>query len=221
MPLPKNTAHSVNIQYDTDRSMDIYYQLHKFGNEHVFEGRLPTPQILPKTLSKNHCLFVGQFIDHISGLPYDRIHINQRGALHDSFAFRIVSFLDAMVSQEQYHYGVPSCRTSYRNKERADLSKRIGLIPSSTGGEGGKETGEGIKFYMQDGGAIDKLIQYLLSLGYEATWQERTPEPKKKDSGGKRINYICPISECKKNYQSGIDVFWECPEHKILSVVRE
>jgi predicted SprT family Zn-dependent metalloprotease len=60
----------------------------------------------------------------------------------------------------QYDFGKPS-RTNYHNKEWAQKMEGIGLMPSNTGKEGGKKTGQGMTHYIIPDGAFIKAFNKL------------------------------------------------------------
>lgn len=75
-----------------------------------------------------------------------------------------------MVHQWQRHFGNPS-RSGYHNKEWANKMIEIGLMPSSTGEEGGLQTGQKIADYIIKGGLFDVYTQDLLSREKIIQWE--------------------------------------------------
>lgn len=122
----------------------------------------------------------------------------------------------SIVKFRQYEYGKPS-RNGYHNKEWANKMESIGLIPSHTGKEGGKKTGQNMSDYPQKGGkflaTLNKLPEsYKLPfVSIEGDYRQRLnsipltngetiasetqtpPKPKKKN----KTKYTCP--ECQAN----------------------
>lgn len=74
----------------------------------------------------------------------------------------------------QQHFGKPG-RARYHNKEWADKMQAIGLMPSSTGKEGGKRTGDRMSHYIIQGGLFDKACTQLLTQDYKISWADRFP----------------------------------------------
>ena len=60
----------------------------------------------------------------------------------------------------QWELGSPS-RNGYHNKEWADKMMEVGLIPSDTGKEGGKKTGQNMTHYIEKGGRYEKAFQKM------------------------------------------------------------
>lgn len=85
-----------------------------------------------------------------------------------------------MVHLWQHHFGTPS-RTSYHNKEWAAKMRAVGLIPSDTGRPGGKETGQKVSHYIEEGGPFALACADLLRHGYGVAWVENVATG---DAGG-------------------------------------
>jgi hypothetical protein len=85
-----------------------------------------------------------------------------------------------------------------------------GLQPTTTGEEGGQETGDGVHHYVIPDGPFDAAVNKLLTRGFTITCidmprpaqgaVEGTDEDEKKPAepkSGKRVKYTCP--RCKLN----------------------
>ena len=66
-----------------------------------------------------------------------------------------------MVHLWQHHCGKPG-RGRYHNRQWAQRMKAIGLHPSSTGKEGGQETGDSVGHYIVPGGPFEVAAHELL-----------------------------------------------------------
>ncbi len=71
----------------------------------------------------------------------------------------------------QNYYGKPS-RRSYHNREWADKMIAIGLMPSTTGRPGGKQTGQHMNDYVLAGGAFQTAAVDLMATGFG--WLDRS-----------------------------------------------
>ena len=106
----------------------------------------------------------------------------------------------------QHHHGKPG-RGRYHNREWAERMKAIGLQPSSTGKEGGQETGDSVSHYIVPGGPFDVAAHELLTtrlrdhLDREAAGSRRAAgrrsakdpiRSRTKPKSGKRVKYTCP-----------------------------
>jgi predicted SprT family Zn-dependent metalloprotease len=110
----------------------------------------------------------------------------------------------AMTHVWQHQVGKPG-RGGYHNREWAAKMRSIGLVPSDTGEEGGKQTGDCVDQYIEPGGRFSRAVEQLLASGFEITWAEvTTQKPPDSDSAGtghtgdrgsrsgKRTKYTCP-----------------------------
>ena len=82
----------------------------------------------------------------------DEICLNPRHFLTNSGDLELLQTLaHEMCHQWQQHFGTPS-RSNYHNREWAMKMHSVGLVPSSTGKPGGRETGQSMADYPQEGG---------------------------------------------------------------------
>jgi hypothetical protein len=121
----------------------------------------------------------------------------------------------------QHHFGKPS-RTTYHNKEWAAKMHQVGLIPTSTGWPGGKETGQHVTHIIEEGGPFEVVCAELMSEGYGVAWVENTPGgagSEGEDEGGEgeeapkpknKIKYTCP--GCGLNAWGKPDLWLVCGE---------
>ena len=90
-------------------------------------------------------------------------------------------------------FGKPS-RNGYHNKEWALKMREIGLLPTSTGASGGKETGQKVTHMIEPGGAFARSCAALLETGLALHWHDPHGEEdgarKKKNST--RAKFTCP-----------------------------
>lgn len=130
--------------------------------------------------------------------------------------------------------GSPS-RRGYHNKEWAKKMIEVGLMPSDTGAEGGKMTGQSVTHYVIEGGLFDRVfntlksedldalrLKYLPTLaavsfpGSRSTGEEGEEgeeeggeDPGKKKRQGVKIKYTCP---CGVNVWGKPDLKLRCNE---------
>jgi hypothetical protein len=90
--------------------------------------------------------------------------------------------------------------------------KEIGLQPSDTCAQGGKETGQTMTHYIVPGGPIAIACSALLSNGYRLVWGEVIDAAKDDGDDGKnqsnRVKYTCP--GCGVNARGKSDVALIC-----------
>jgi len=154
-------------------------------NDFLFEGRLP------------QVIFTAQRQKGVMGYFSPERWVSKQGGTCHELAINptyvgqsaLVEVLQTMVHEQchlaQYCYGKPG-RRGYHNKEWADMMESIGLMPSSTGREGGRRTGEKMNDYPVPGGRFLKECENLVAGSeFELPWVDRfsqaTALPMKKD----------------------------------------
>jgi hypothetical protein len=91
----------------------------------------------------------------------------------------------------QQHFGKPS-RTGYHNRQWAAKMIEVGLMPSDTGAEGGKPTGQHMTHYIIDGGAFECAADELLATGFRLNWQSAIWGTRPRPRGKNKVKYTCP-----------------------------
>jgi hypothetical protein len=154
---------------------EIYeFLTHVFNaiNEACFQNELPEVLLTVKGKSNVFGYYKhNAYVSH-SGQIVDEIAVNPRYFATHGFQELIMTLSHECVHAWQQHYGKPSVR-SYHNREFAEKMKSIGLMPSSTGKEGGKETGQNMAEYIIEGGLIIQLYHRLEKKGVYIPWYER------------------------------------------------
>ena len=194
----------------TKETYDRFQEAYAYFNRALFEGQLPNCLITLQRNKRSYGYFCGDRFGRADGLVTDEIALNPR-YFHERPADQLLSTLvHEMAHLWQHHGGTPG-RSSYHNREWAQRMKAIGLQPSSTGKEGGHETGDSVGHYIVPGGPFDVAAQELLMSGFAITWTEKPPEAAeapiegaegpdqepKKPKSGKRVKYTCPV--CRLN----------------------
>ena len=105
----------------------------------------------------------------------------------------------------QQHFGEPS-RSGYHNKQWADKMQEVGLMPSDTGLEGGKRTGQRVTHYIIEGGRFDVAAREFLADGFKLGWQSPVGAGKRKAPESK-VKYSCFV--CDLNA-------WAKPEVRLI-----
>jgi hypothetical protein len=96
-----------------------------------------------------------------------------------------------MVHLWQHHFGKPS-RSGYHTGDWAVKMRAIGLIPTSTGEPGGKETGQKVTHFIEPGGRFERACAAFLAsivLYHDRAGEGREPARKKKAAS--KTKYTC------------------------------
>jgi predicted SprT family Zn-dependent metalloprotease len=160
-------------------------------NQSLFEGELPECLITLQRRKSSKGYFGHQKFAHRRGSEIvDEIALNPE-TFQDRSDREIASTLvHEMTHCWQHHFGKPS-RANYHNREWADRMIALGLMPSSTGDPGGKQTGQGMTHYIVDDGAFDREWKLMAEAGFAFLYQDRAtngPERVQKQ----KARYTCP-----------------------------
>jgi hypothetical protein len=177
-------------------------------NEHLFDGQVPAKVIvvlLRKASMRGHFAEsrymhrVEQqiFIAEVAMNPDHFIDRDDRGILS--------TYVHEMVHCWQHMRGSPA-RRGYHNKEWAAKMKAIGLQPSTTGGVGGKETGQSVSHYIIPGGSFARVCDELLATGFRLNWQS-TPHSNERKPPSSKTKFTC--MRCAQNV-------WGKPETEVV-----
>lgn len=205
----------------TKETYDQFQQAYEYLNRIVFKNELPNCLITLQRRNRTYGYFSGARFGRTDGLVADEIALNPRH-FHDRPVIEVLSTLaHEMVHLWQHHHGKPG-RNRYHNRQWADRMKEIGLQPSTTGEEGGEETGDSVDHYVVSDGPFEAAVRKLLARGFSITWIEKPPvaqnAPDEESEGrdqeptetksGKRVKYTCP--RCQLNAWAKHDVRLVC-----------
>jgi len=96
---------------------------------------------------------------------------------------------------QQAHGKAP--RRSYHDRQWAGKMREIGLQPSSTGEEGGKETGQSMSHYIIPDGRYAKAYAKLAAQGFTLHWQSVPVTEQGRGKKSSKTKFTCP--HCGQN----------------------
>jgi predicted SprT family Zn-dependent metalloprotease len=183
---------AINPTQQTYKTLDDAY---RFFNKRLFKGKLPPCLITMQRSKKAYGYFAGGRFGSVDGKQVtDEIALNPSHFRSRTTEQSLSTLVHEMAHLQQHHFGKPS-RIGYHNKEWAGLMRAVGLIPSDTGAPGGREVGQKVSHYIDEGGAFDKACAELLRAGFNALyvelWSEGDAAKRKKKSASK-TRYSCP-----------------------------
>jgi hypothetical protein len=159
----------------TSQTYDNLLLAFRFMNEELFGGILPPCLITLQREKKTYGYFSGGRFKNASdnSKTTDEIALNPTYFRFDGRDDRgvISTLVHEMAHLWQHHYGKPG-RGRYHNDKWAAKMKEIGLIPSSTGQSGGKETGDRMSHYIEENGAFARAYTDLLVQEFRLEWIE-------------------------------------------------
>jgi predicted SprT family Zn-dependent metalloprotease len=144
-------------------------------NMYLFDSRLPDCLITFQRSNNTMAYFSPKrFVSSKTGEHVDEIAMNPEYFPAFPLIEVLQSLVHEMVHQWQHHYGTPSVR-SYHNKEWAQKMIDIGLMPTSTGTEGGAIVGQKIMDYPIPSGLFQRCSLELFKSGFAISWFDRYP----------------------------------------------
>jgi predicted SprT family Zn-dependent metalloprotease len=186
-------------------------------NWQLFGRCLKNAMVVLQRKPRSYGYFSPQRYNELTGKTSDEIALNPVYINTRPLLDTLATLVACMVCMQQYTYGKPS-RSGYKNREWAQMMKAVGLVPSSTGAPGGKETGYSVSYYIDPQGKFAGVAQKLIERGLKIRWgdipaggsadgpagRSGASNPK----SGKRVKYVCP--ECGRNAQSSHDASFLC-----------
>jgi len=195
----------------TPAQFTAYQQAFDYFNRALFKNSLLPDCMLSfsRRRCSSHTLFTaGQWREGV-GLAAPELSLNVK-QLGEGDSVEVMSALvRTMVHLWQERYGHPSYN-GYYNREWAEKMKKIGLIPSATGLPGGKETGQGVKHYVEPNGRFEKAFRKMPAACF---WPFRPAifEGGKKVGGySVKVMYRCVGCGTKVWGKGGLGLVCEC-----------
>jgi hypothetical protein len=185
-----------------------------FFNRRLFDDELPVCLITIQRSRHAHGYFWGEMVTSRKGdAKLDEIMMNGETMGRDP-AVVLSTLVHEMTHVWQHHYGKPA-KGGYHNKEWAKKMHEVGLIPSTTGAEGGAETGKQCSHYIDPEGHFSVFVEeFLKSASLDWHLLSAVGKVKKKDLS--KVKHTCPECGLKVWGKLGIKVF--CEEHDVRLV---
>lgn len=145
----------------TTHQFTQYQKLYDWYNEKLFDSELPTCLLI---LSRKNARICGHFSQNRwRGTDGETTHEINLNPVYLSMATDqdiCQTLVHEMVHLWQFEFGKPS-RSGYHNKQWANKMESIGLMPSNTGKEGGKKTGQQMSDYAIENSAFMKAFESM------------------------------------------------------------
>ena len=172
-------------------------------NRALFENALPNALITLQRRRHTYGYFVGDRFARADGVVTDEIALNPSHFRDRPVPEVLATLAHEMVHLWQHHFGKPG-RGRYHNTEWAEKMKAIGLQPSSTGKDGGEETGDVMDHIIVTDGAFDRTVKKMVAKGFSLSWTEQPDksadalrEANGESRSGQRVRYVCPHGDTK------------------------
>jgi SprT-like family len=191
----------------THETYGQFQTAYNYLNRELCENKLPYCLITLQRQRSSYGYFSADRFGNKDGELTDEIALNPQHLAERSVEDNLSTLAHEMKHLEQHHFGKPG-RGRYHNKQWADMMEAIGLIPSNTGKEGGKRTGDTVSHYIKLGGPFALAVEKLVASGFEITWTEivaaKCPpagvdgnEAGGEGASGKRTKFTCPVDGCQ------------------------
>jgi predicted SprT family Zn-dependent metalloprotease len=159
-------------------------------NKTLFNNELPPVLVTFQRQPKSYGYYwPDKLISRVDGARMAEIAlaINTFDARSDEQIFS--TLVHEMVHHWQQIFGKPS-RNGYHNKEWANKMKEVGLYPSTTGLEGGDETGQSCSHYIMEHGTFK---HHSTGLAASIDWNSAPDIRNKKKTN--KAKYTCPCCD--------------------------
>lgn len=189
----------------TEQTYPVLQDAYDHFNSVIFDGKLPQCMIvLSAEMRKAYGYYRHHPFKDKKEHAVDEISLNPFTFAGRTDREIYSTLVHEMVHLWQHHFSALEKPTKTpHDKEWAAKMEEIGLMPSSTGAEGGKRTGRRVSHYIIEGGTFDKAEKKFKG---KIEWRG-APIPVEK-KGSKRTKYTCPL--CDLNAYAKPDVLLLC-----------
>ncbi|MEM9090715.1 MAG: SprT-like domain-containing protein [Cyanobacteria bacterium P01_F01_bin.53] len=220
---PSTRLQPIDRKTPTGQNYQAFNTAYEHFNTSLFGGQLPPCLITFQRTNRAYGYFAPQRFGSREGENViDEIALNPNHFKSRTVVDVLSTLVHEMVHLWHEHFGLKPPRRCYHNKEWAAKMKSVGLIPSRTGKPGGKETGQRVTHYIEEGGVFDVAVNVLLKEGftlpYVDLWTEKTKAIRKKKAASK-TKYCCP--RCGLNAWAKPEVKLACGECMELMLPQE
>jgi hypothetical protein len=188
----------------TQTQFSAYQQVFDYFNSRLFDNSLPNCMLsFTRRRSISHTLFTtGQWCKN-AGSTTPEISLNLKQLSEDE-PIEVVAMLDWW----QERFGQPS-RKGYYNREWAEKITTIGLIPSATGLPGGRQTGQGIKHYIEAKGRFEQAFKEM-PVDFLFPFRPAMFEGQKRSGYSVKVMYQCVGCGAKVWGKDGLELMCGC-----------
>lgn len=188
----------------TKEQFGTFQDLYNYLNTELFNGELANCMLamIPKKTQIGGHFSPDRWV--VDNKKVHEISMNPHGYAIEEEEFFVSILAHEMCHLHTQDFSERPPRSGYHCKKWGKIMKQIGLHPSNTGEEGGKETGQQMTHYIIEGGLFQEVYARMdknLLLPFKR--YKDPAKPKKKPS---KLKYTCP--ECSANVwgKSGLKV---------------
>jgi predicted SprT family Zn-dependent metalloprotease len=149
------------IPSPTEEQFNALNGAYKYFNRVLFGGKLPNCMLNFSRKKNTHGFLAPERWRRVGSKKHDTHEISLTPTTLYRTPIEIFSTLvHEQVHLWQWEFGSPS-RNGYHNTEWAMKMEEVGLIPSDTGKEGGKKTGQSMTHYIESNGRYEKAFKKM------------------------------------------------------------
>ena len=189
----------------------------KFLIHRHLAGRIPHVMITVSTQKKAHGYFPADAWHTANNEAIHQITLNPE-SLNRQPVEAMATLAHEMVHLWQQLNGKPS-RNGYHNKEWAKAMHYIGLIPSTTGLPGGKETGQRVSHYIETMGHYQETFSHLWASGWTLPLAFHPPEHKRNTP--RKTTYTCTACDVTVQGKAGLVLICDAEDHNNPALMEE
>lgn len=185
----------INPTSDTYQTLNKAYD---YFNLVLFEGKLPGCLITMQRKGRS----LGYFCPERFQTRKENEHYVHEIALNPAhFISRSDEDILSTLVHEMAHLWQQEKGTApnrpYHNREWSEKMEDLGLIPSNTGEEGGRKTGQSMSHYIDESGRFAGYVKSFLEENQAISYQDRPILKANKAKSKNKIKYTCP--KCSLN----------------------
>lgn len=216
---------SSNVSKHSPKLAEEFQQAYDYFNEVLFNSELPQCILVlcnsnRRTLGYYH---QGQYVDTENAEVIDKIALNPQWFAERGMEKTLSTLVHEMCHLYCFRLLEKPPRHGYHCKRWGAKMKEVGLYPSNTGEEGGKETGQSVSHYILEDGPFKAACTKFLSEHPGITYMHRIQfnpmdkpaqvlEPIQKTPELEAVVTLCsPLEEGKKTDNSN-RVKYTCPK---------
>ncbi len=165
-----------------------------FFNRELFNGSLPPCLITMQRHKGAYGYFSGERFASLDDPKEvtDEIALNPLHFATQKPVKVLSTLVHEMAHLWQHHYGKPP-RKGYHDRQWAAKMHEIGLIPTATGEEGGKETGQKVTHLIEENGRFARAVSKLLAEHPAILYSDRSDnDAERRKKAASKTKYTCP-----------------------------
>ena len=204
------TDHALPSMTPTGHTYTAIDRAYAFFNSKLFGGELPCCLVTLQRKAKSYGYFAGnRFATRDGSQTTDEIALNPNHFACRTIEEILSTLVHEMVHLWQYRLGTPP-KSAYHNCEWANKMLEVGLIPSTTGEPGGKQTGTKVSHYIEESGRYEQAVRELLGDGFTLAYADVLQTGTREKKAASKTKYTC--GECGANAWAKPGILLTCGE---------